>query len=177
MSRYTHSLREQESEAVAKLPDFSLPSKQSQKATGTDGATVESAYKPAYKKPAKNTYSDCDSMSQIVPARVQNQLDARQNRAEGKPLQMADLGTEREPMAPNDTGQESNTPGRIRTCDLRIRNPLLYPTELRALNLLSTYSIEISCPFGKPEKNLNLSGGVSPLEGIGVVPRHPTVGF
>ncbi len=23
-------------------------------------------------------------------------------------------------------------PGRIRTCDLRIRNPLLYPTELRA---------------------------------------------
>ena len=25
-----------------------------------------------------------------------------------------------------------NTPGRTRTCDLRIRNPLLYPTELRA---------------------------------------------
>ena len=24
-----------------------------------------------------------------------------------------------------------NDPGRIRTCDLRIRNPLLYPTELR----------------------------------------------
>src|ERR1700722_777808 len=24
------------------------------------------------------------------------------------------------------------TPGRIRTCDRRIRNPLLYPTELRA---------------------------------------------
>src|SRR3990170_7471709 len=24
------------------------------------------------------------------------------------------------------------TPGRIRTCDLRIRNPSLYPTELRA---------------------------------------------
>ncbi len=26
-------------------------------------------------------------------------------------------------------------PGRIRTCDLRIRNPLLYPTELRALDI------------------------------------------
>ena len=25
-----------------------------------------------------------------------------------------------------------NTPGRTRTCDLRIRNPLLYPPELRA---------------------------------------------
>ena len=28
------------------------------------------------------------------------------------------------------------TPGRIRTCDLRIRNPLLYPTELRAQLIL-----------------------------------------
>jgi hypothetical protein len=36
-------------------------------------------------------------------------------------------------MSPTDTGSKYNTPGRIRTCDLRIRNPLLYPTELRAL--------------------------------------------
>jgi integrase len=45
---------------------------------------------------------------------------------------------------PNENGREidisadsslvSNTPGRTRTCDRRIRNPLLYPTELRALN-------------------------------------------
>ena len=28
-------------------------------------------------------------------------------------------------------GASSSTPGRIRTCDLRIRNPVLYPTELR----------------------------------------------
>jgi hypothetical protein len=27
------------------------------------------------------------------------------------------------------------TPGRIRTCDLRIRSPLLYPAELQAHNL------------------------------------------
>ena len=32
-----------------------------------------------------------------------------------------------------------NTPGRIRTCDLRIRNPLLYPAELRAQPLLLEY--------------------------------------
>ena len=39
MSRYTHVFRGQESEALAKLPDLSLPSKQAQKAlaTGTDG--------------------------------------------------------------------------------------------------------------------------------------------
>ena len=38
MSRYTHIFRGQESEAVAGLPDLSLPSKESQsaKATGTD---------------------------------------------------------------------------------------------------------------------------------------------
>ena len=28
----------------------------------------------------------------------------------------------------------NGAPGRIRTCDLRIRSPLLYPTELQALN-------------------------------------------
>jgi len=39
MSRYTHIFRGQESEAVAGLPDLSLPSKEKQKAvaTGTDG--------------------------------------------------------------------------------------------------------------------------------------------
>ncbi len=29
--------------------------------------------------------------------------------------------------------QKLNTPGRTRTCDRRIRNPVLYPTELLAL--------------------------------------------
>jgi integrase len=42
MSRYTHIFRGQESEAVAGLPDFSLPSKEKQKtvATGTDGKNL-----------------------------------------------------------------------------------------------------------------------------------------
>jgi hypothetical protein len=31
------------------------------------------------------------------------------------------------------TGIFNGAPGRIRTCDLRIRSPLLYPAELRAL--------------------------------------------
>ncbi len=30
----------------------------------------------------------------------------------------------------------SGTPGRIRTCDLRIRSPLLYPAELQAPNCI-----------------------------------------
>ena len=45
MSRYTHVLRGQESEAVAKLPDLSLPSSKRQKAvaTGTDNMVVDAA--------------------------------------------------------------------------------------------------------------------------------------
>ena len=31
------------------------------------------------------------------------------------------------------TGNTSSAPGRIRTCDLRIRSPLLYPAELQGL--------------------------------------------
>jgi len=132
MSRYTHIFRGQESEAVAKLPDLSLPSKQSQKATGTDDLKVGGAYKPAYEKLAKNAYADSDPMSSIGPARARERLDTRRDGADSKSLQMSGLGTEREPMSANDTSRERNTPGRTRTCDLRIRNPLLYPTELRA---------------------------------------------
>ena len=36
----------------------------------------------------------------------------------------------------SDFHENDNTPGRIRTCDLRIRSPLLYPAELRALCLV-----------------------------------------
>ena len=44
MSRYTHTLRGQESKAVAALPDLSLPSKKKQQmaATGTDNFALES---------------------------------------------------------------------------------------------------------------------------------------
>ena len=65
MSRYTHTLRGQESEAVDSLPDLSLPNKQAQRATGTDNLAVDCAYKPAYKKLAKNTYFDSNQLSTI----------------------------------------------------------------------------------------------------------------
>ena len=40
--------------------------------------------------------------------------------------------------------ENANTPGRIRTYDLRIRNPLLYPAELRAPKFITACNI-ISC--------------------------------
>ena len=123
MSRYTHTLRGQESEAVESLPDLSLPSKQAQKATGTDDSAVGSAYKPAYKKLANIAYFDCDSMSLIGRDETKNQFDTELNSGVCKSLQMSYLETKKEPMSSTDTGSNSITPERIRTSDLRIRNP------------------------------------------------------
>ena len=42
------------------------------------------------------------------------------------------------------TGRKDGVPGRIRTCDHRIRNPMLYPLSYRdnkVSRLLSTYSV------------------------------------
>jgi integrase len=132
MNRYTHTLRGQESEAVESLPDLSLPSKQAQKATGTDNSAVDGAYKPAYKKLTKKPYFDNTPMSPIGHDGAQEKSFAEQNTGQTKSLQMAGLGTEKELMSPNGIRSNSNAPDRIRTCDLRIRNPLLYPAELRA---------------------------------------------
>ncbi len=67
MSRYTHTLRGQTALAIESLPDFGVPSSESQaaRATGTDGRSDESAYKPAYKKLTKNAYSGCQQSSSI----------------------------------------------------------------------------------------------------------------
>jgi putative DNA primase/helicase len=54
MSLYTHTLRGQESEAVAMLPDLAVSARASEQASGTDGESLR-AYKPAYKKLAKTT--------------------------------------------------------------------------------------------------------------------------
>lgn len=50
MSRYTHTLRGQAQKSIECLANLSLPSGQSQKATGTDDQIADSDYKPAYKK-------------------------------------------------------------------------------------------------------------------------------
>ncbi len=63
MSRYSHVLRGQESEAIEGLPDLSLPSRQSQqaRATGTDGSEKWTPkWTPELTLPA---YSGCDRSS------------------------------------------------------------------------------------------------------------------
>ncbi len=128
MSRYTHIFRGQESEAIANLPDLSLPSKQNQRATGTDDLAVDGAYK----KLAKKSDFDCNSMSSIGFGEEQHKTRCEQNSGNVKPLQVAELGTKKEPMSSTDTDSKTNTPGRTRTCDLRFRRPTLCPIELQA---------------------------------------------
>ena len=47
MSLYTHTLRGQEADAVNRLPDFSRPSSESQKKTGTDDVNVTDSVLPS----------------------------------------------------------------------------------------------------------------------------------
>jgi hypothetical protein len=69
--------------------------------------------------------------------------------------------------------------------DPKTENMLIYGDNLLALKALEQdfagqikcICIDPPCPFGKPEKSLNLSGGVGPLEHIPVIPGHPAVGF
>ncbi len=130
MSRYSHVFRGAESEAVESLPDFSSRGGQRQVATGTDGKPdnqAKNAYKPAYKKLAKNAYSGWQQSSMIG---TQNRGE-KQKADFHKSCESGMLGNKKNQMSPSG----STTPEGIRTPDLRIRNPLLYPTELRALVL------------------------------------------
>ena len=131
MSRYTHIFRGQESEAVAGLPDLSLPSNEAQRAaaTGTDNFKADSAYKPAYKKLAKKADFNGNSMSLIGNTEVQGQCSVSQTNGESKALQMVELGTKKEPMSSTGIDSKTTAPDTIRTCNLRFRRPMLYPIE------------------------------------------------
>jgi formate dehydrogenase subunit gamma len=63
---------------------------------------------------------------------------------------------------------------------------LINPATRKSLPCIFTGSISydyakehhaiLLCLFGKPGKNLDLSGGVGPLEHVPVIPRHPAIG-
>ncbi len=143
MSRYTHIFRGQESEAIANLPDFSLKNGQRQVSTGTDGKPeghTESAYKKLTKKSDFNRNQNGANTTNWQTGAENKRLKPDTS----KSLKSGQLDTKKEPMSSTDTASKSNTPGRTRTCDLRIRNPLLCPAELRALISLSAFNITTS---------------------------------
>jgi len=124
MSLYTHTLRGQESQAVENLPNLSLPSKGSQKATGTDNLPV-GAYKCAYKKLTKNSDFDRKSMSSVGCGQKGESSNIEKKSQDGKPLHVADLETKKDQLSTSDIGQKTNGRYRIRTCDPLIKSQLL----------------------------------------------------
>ena len=123
MSRYTHTVRGQLHRAVDDLPDLPLHQQQEIKATGTDDMT------PAVASSQPN--SAIYSAKSLPEHRTNTQSFAK-----------VELIVERpnSPILNQKAGfqsQKANAPEGIRTPDLRIRNPLLYPAELRAQNVVS----------------------------------------
>jgi len=106
MSRYTHTLRGQQAKAVESLPNLSIPATQQQVATGTDDQPI-GAYKPAYKKLAKNAYFDDDKMTSIGKQNGKK----NQNADIPKPCREVMLGNKKSQMSPSDFNrarQDSN---------------------------------------------------------------------
>jgi len=126
MNAYTHTLRGQEAEAVQSLPDLSLPSEASQKATGTDNLAVDSAYKPAYKKLTKNAYSDRIRSSANDTFESQKKCSDEQSSDAGKVLSDEQLDNQRDSLSLSGKGQDTNGRCRTRTCDRLIKSQLLY---------------------------------------------------
>ena len=104
MSRYSHIFRGQESEAVETLPDLTLPSKNKQRATGTDNKSVEIAYKPAYKKLTKTAYSGRDQSALIGTDQETGKEMKRNISTAHKCLNEAQLGNKKAPLSLIDNG-------------------------------------------------------------------------
>ena len=125
MSRYAHTLRGQEANAVQSLPDLSKPSEQSRqkKATGTDDSSVDAW--SAYKKLTKNIDSDSTPLSSAGTNSVQAWGVHGRVSSSGKASNKADLGTDCPPLSSDNNGGNETGPRRTRTFDQWIMSPLL----------------------------------------------------
>ena len=135
MTRYTHVLRGQESQAVANLPDLSLPSRRQQRATGTDNLLPERSekklpqklHKTAQKLP-QTTYPVGQSMSHDDKKESHPNMKYASSAQSCKGMQERSLGTVTQSMSTCDMsdkrigGQSKSRCGCIPTH--RINNPV-----------------------------------------------------
>jgi len=111
MSRYTHTLLGQESEAINSLPDLSLPSKTAQKAiaTGTDNKpmdAVQNVQKKLTPFLTPTTYSGCDQSAMIGNA---NSLKTKKGE-NCKSLKNGLLGAKKHPLSSSDNSGFTTRP-------------------------------------------------------------------
>jgi len=112
MSRYTHIFRGQESEAIAGLPDLSLPSKRRQKAvaTGTDDRSGEDVHDGSEELTLKLTpkstpaaFSGCNQLATVV----NEQSDFPKNDVNDNCLNAEQLGIKKASLALAGTGEKA----------------------------------------------------------------------
>ncbi len=159
MSIYTHTLRGQESEAIANLPDLSPPSRVAQVSTGTDGKTVEPTG-GAYKKLAKKSDFDGNRNNPVVTSWQSGINKKSLNLSNSKSLKSIPLGAKKEPMSSPDNSHGTNGRYRTRTCDPLIKSQLLCQTELiaRSRVLKRRNTAQITGPNDK-DKSLHGKNG------------------
>jgi hypothetical protein len=136
MDTYTHiGLYDERTalEALPELPSLNGNSQNKNRAaclgTGTydlPAVPNNGAYKPAYKKLTKNADFCGQPLSTIGHRRERESSGIQHGEQGGKPLQLADLGSEKSPLSSTDTGRKANGRCRIRTCDRLIKSQLLY---------------------------------------------------
>jgi len=110
MNRYSHLYAGQESRAVENLPTFSLSGRDKARATGTDGKALEQgeiAYKPAYKKLAKNAVSGYNRSASIGKTEPEYKKTGTGSTASRNPLSSARLGNKKAPVSLNDNGKNA----------------------------------------------------------------------
>ena len=126
MDTYGHLFPEQEADAIDRMRGM-LDVGVDVQATGTDDWSTSGAQRLAQRagrEMAQQGATQCDEGN-----------DTEVQKKTPKPLQIADLSDEEHSNA----CECDSTPSRIRTCDLRIRSPLLYPAELWALIFLPVF--------------------------------------
>ena len=129
MSRYTHTLTGQESEAVSKLPDLSLSSSQKQIATGTDNLSADAAEISSKQLTPKLTpkstltaYSGCNRPAAVVTSlsrnreKVESHNTLQNGKLDNKSNRMSPLVTTKKPMRP--AGFEPATSGLGNRCSI-----------------------------------------------------------
>jgi hypothetical protein len=139
MSLYTHTFRGQESEAVKSLPDLSLPSKESLRATGTNGKALDTD-SIAYKKLANISYFDGLQKSSVGTEDRPGSLDNGDGNTSHKPLDMTMLGTEKALMSSGDIDSGHNTSGTAQISGHRIK----YPVRNKCINQITLLGIPIA---------------------------------
>ncbi len=139
MDTYGHLFPGQEAEAIVQMRTLlGTPPEIAERmqATGTDDAVAGDTDK---------AQRMAQQSGREISPKLASQCDASDN-TEGdanspNPLQNTGVSD----VVRGEATESQNTPGRTRTCNLRIRSPLLYPVELRALGVgLCCFNIGLS---------------------------------